>query len=134
MPARSSFDYAVIRVVPRVEREEFLNAGVILFCRTRRFLGARVALNRACIAALAPTIDLDALEEQLAHIPMICAGGRAAGPIGALPQPERFHWLTTPRSAIIQPSPIHCGTCTDPAAALEHLMEQMVLPITSLDK
>lgn len=134
MPARSSFDYAIVRVVPRVEREEFLNAGVILFCRTRRFLDARVVLNRPCVAALAPTVDLDALEEQLSHIPLICAGGAQAGPIGALSQPERFHWLTTPRSAIIQPSPIHCGTCTDPAAALERLMEQMVLPITQVDQ
>lgn len=120
----TSFDYAVIRVVPAVERGEFINAGVILFCRTRRFLDACVELNRPRLAALAPAgFDIDAAEAHLALIPAIARG---AGPIGALPQADRFHWLTAPRSTVIQPSVIHCGRCVDPAEALERLMDAMV--------
>lgn len=120
----ATYDYAILRVVPRVERGEFLNAGVILFCRTRRFLAAAVALDRAALAALAPTgFDVEAAAEALHLIPAICAG---EGPIGALPQADRFHWVVAPHSTIIQASPVHCGRCTDPAAALEHLMNVMV--------
>jgi hypothetical protein len=126
MPARSSFDYAIMRVVPRVERGEFVNAGAILFCRTRRFLGARVELDRARLAALAPTLDPAEIERHLALIPLVCAGGAAGGPIGLLPQPDRFHWLVAPRSAMIQTSPVHAGLCDDPAATLEHLIETLV--------
>ena len=120
----ATYDYAVLRVVPRVERGEFLNGGVILFCRTKRFLAAAVELDRARLAALAPSgFDSDAAEEALATIPAICAG---EGPIGALPQAERFHWIVAPHSTIIQASPVHCGRCTNPAAALEHLLAMLV--------
>ena len=124
MPTLSSFDYAVVRVVPHVEREEFINVGVILFCRTRRFLGAKIELDRARLAALASDLDLGKVQAHLDLIPIICAGGD--GPIGKLSQAERFHWLITPRSTSIQVSPVHCGLCTDPADALEHLVETMV--------
>jgi hypothetical protein len=125
-PAASpaSFDYAIVRVVPRVERGEFVNVGVILFSRTRRFLGACVEVDRARLAVLAPAgFDLDRVEAHLALIPAIARG---AGPIGALPLADRFHWLTAPRSTVIQTSPVHCGQCDDPAAALDHLMGVMV--------
>lgn len=133
MPALASFDYAVVRVVPRVEREEFVNAGVILFCRTRRFLEARIELNQARLRALAPAIDLLEVEERLALIPRICRGGPTAGPLGALSQAERFHWLVAPRSTVIQTSPVHSGICDDPLAELERLMATMVrLPADAL--
>src|SRR5690349_16038239 len=93
MLAPSSFDYAIVRVVPRVERGEFVNAGVVLFCRTRRFLGARIELDERRLLALAPDIDLDEVRRHLDAIIQICAGGPQAGPIGELPQAERFHWL-----------------------------------------
>src|SRR5919197_3045954 len=101
MPARSSFDYAVVRVVPHVERGEFVNAGVILFCRTRRFLDARIELDTKRLTALAPLVDIKAIERHLALIPLVCKGGPEAGPIGQLPLAERFHWLVAPRSAMI---------------------------------
>ncbi len=126
MPAPSSFDYAIVRVVPRVEREEFLNAGVILFCRARRFLAARMALDVALLGALDPTCDPDEVEQHLAAILRVCAGGADAGPIGQLSQAERFHWLVAPRSTIIQTSPAHSGLCSDPLAALDHLLVTMV--------
>ena len=123
-PGQASFDYAIVRVVPRVERGEFLNAGVILFCRTRRFLDACVDLDRERLAALAPAgFDLDRVAAQLDLIPAIARG---AGPIGALPLADRFHWLTAPRSTVVQPSPVHCGRCTDPAAVLALLLAVMV--------
>ena len=129
MPELASFDYAIVRVVPRVEREEFLNAGVILFCRTLDFLGARIELDAQRLAALAPDPEVAAeVARHLASIPLICAGGARAGPIGLLARAERFHWLVSPCSTVIQPSPVHSGLCTDPAAALEHLMDQMVRP------
>lgn len=126
MPAHSSFDYAIVRVVPRVERGECINAGVILFCLTKRFLAARVELDERRLLALAPHVDVELVRGHLEAIPRICAGGRAAGPIGQLPQKERWHWLVAPRSTIIQTSPVHSGLCEDPAQALEHLMDQMV--------
>jgi len=126
MPTPSSFDYAVVRVVPHVEREEFINVGVILFCRTRRFLGARMALDVARLRALAPTCNVAKVQTHLALIPCICDGGPEAGPIGQLEQAERFHWLTHPRSTVIQVSPVHTGLCTDPATALDHLLATMV--------
>ncbi len=126
MPGRSSFDYAIVRVVPYVERGEFLNAGVILFCRTRRFLAARIALDTRRLAALAPDFDAALVREYLDLIPRICAGGADAGPIGELSQSERFHWLVAPRSTAIQVSPVHCGSCTDPRAALDELFGKMV--------
>ncbi len=133
MHAHSSFDYAIIRVVPRVERGECINVGVILFCRTRRFLSALIELDVQRLLALAPDCDMSLIEEHLATIPRICAGGAEAGYIGQLSQSERFHWLVAPRSTIIQTSPTHSGLCTDPAATLEHLMQTMVrLPPPSL--
>jgi hypothetical protein len=127
MPAHS-FEYAVVRVVPRVEREEFLNAGVILYCRSLGFLDARVALDRARLQALSPdaALDLDTVERGLAMIPRICAGDPAAGPIAALDQAERFRWLCATRSTVNQVSPMHAGLCDDPAAMLDHLMKKMV--------
>lgn len=125
MPA-SAFEYAVIRVMPRVERGEFINVGVVLLCRQRRFLEARLRLDEARLRALAPGIDLEPLAAQLALIPVVCAGGRAAGPIGELPLYERFRWLTAPRSTIIQTSPVHVGLGADPAEALERICRQMV--------
>jgi len=120
----ATYDYAVLRVVPRVERGEFLNAGVILFCRTRRFLGARTALDKNLLALLAPPgFDVEAAAAALETIPALCAG---EGPIGSLPQADRFHWVCAPHSTIIQASPVHCGRCTDPAAVLEHLLHVMV--------
>lgn len=126
MPARDAFEYAIIRVVPRVERGEFVNVGVLLFCRSRRFLEARVELDTARLVALAPEIDLHEVREQLEHIAQICRGGPAAGPFAALPQHERFRWLTAPRSTIVQPSPVHCGMCADPQVVLDRLMVTMV--------
>ena len=126
MPARSSFDYAIVRVVPRVERGECINAGIILFCLTHRFLDAKVELDEKRLLALAPEVDLELVRGHLEAIPRICAGGRKAGPIGQLPQKERWHWLIAPRSTIIQCSPAHSGLCEDPDVSLERLMNRMV--------
>ncbi len=126
MPTAHSYDYAVLRVVPRVERCEFINAGVILFCRVRRFLGASVELDRERLRALAPCVDAEQVEKHLSAVSLVCAGGRAAGPIGMLGMAERFHWLVSPRSTLVQPSPVHCGMCDDPARELEHLLDTMV--------
>lgn len=128
MPARDTYDYAIVRVVPKVEREEFVNAGAIVSCPARDFLAAAIELDEARLLALDGTLDLDEIRAHLATIPLICAGGEAAGPIGLLPPRERFHWLVSPRSTIIQTSPVHTGRCDDPAALLEHLLETMVRP------
>lgn len=128
MPALSSFDYAVIRVVPHVERGEFVNAGVILFARTRGFLGIRLALDERRLAALAPDLDLEEAKAHLAFLEQVCRGDEVAGPIGRLPLSARFHWLTSPRSTIIQTSPVHSGLSDDPEAALDRLLAEMVLP------
>lgn len=124
-----TFDYAIVRVVPRVERGEQINAGVILYCKTRDFLGARIALDHARLLALDPDVDLPAVERALELIVLVCAGDPGAGAIAQLPQPERFHWLVSPKSTITQPSPVHSGLCEDPQAALDHLLEKMVLPV-----
>jgi len=121
-----AFDYAVVRIVPRVERGEFVNAGVILFSRTARFLDARIELDAARLSVLAPSIDTVTVQSYLDAIPRICAGGPDAGPIGLLSQSERFHWLVAPRSTIIQTSPVHSGVHADPPAALAHLFEKLV--------
>lgn len=123
---RASYDYAVIRVVPRVERAEFVNVGVILACQEAGFLDARIELDEARLRALDPAVDLAVVREHLAAIPRLCAGGVDAGALGRLSRRERFDWLTAPRSALIQTSPVHSGRCADPAAALEHLMGTMV--------
>ena len=121
-----SFDYSVVRVVPRVDRGEFVNVGVILFCSTRAFLDARIELNRARLLALAPDLDLAAVESHLEVIPRVCRGGKEAGPIGELPQRARFHWLVAPRSTVIQMSPVHSGVHRDPEAAMGALVEKLV--------
>ena len=130
MPAPSSFDYAIIRVVPRVEREEFINVGVVVFCTTQRFLGARVELDEARLKALAPDVDLDAVRSHLESFRRVCEGGKDSGPIGRLPQKDRWHWLVAPRSTIIQTGPVHSGLCKgpspEPARALEHLLDTVV--------
>lgn len=126
MSALSSYDYALIRVVPNVERGERLNVGVLLFCRTRRFLGARIHLDEARILALAPDLDLAAVQQQLDNIARICEGGPDAGFLGQMSQSERFHWLVSPRSTIVQTSRVHSGLSSDPADALDHLLKTMV--------
>lgn len=126
MPALSSFDYGIVRVVPRVEREEFVNAGVILFCLERDFLAARVEVNEPRLRALWPDTDLDLVRHHLEAIPRICAGQPDAGPIARLTLRERFHWLVAPRSTILQVSPVHVGLCNQPERALHELFDQMV--------
>jgi len=128
VPERSTYDYAIVRVVPKVEREEFVNVGVIVSCPGSGFLDARIELDEARLAALDPTLDLDSIRAHLATIPAIAAGGETAGPIGRLSPRERFHWLVAPRSTIIQTSPVHTGSCDDPAALVEHLLDTMVRP------
>ena len=128
MPEQCPFDYAVIRVVPRVERGEFVNAGVIVSCPGRNYLKARVELDAERLAAIDPNFDRETVERHLAAIPLICEGGAAAGPIGRLPQRARFHWLVAPRSTIIQTSPVHTGFCDDGDRVLEHLFDTMVRP------
>jgi len=124
----SSFDYALVRVVPRVERGELFNAGVIVSCPTQGYLAARIALDPARLAALSPSTDADEIAAVLALIPLIAAGDPRGGPIAALPRGERFHWLVAPRSAVIQTSPVHTGLCEQPSAALDQLLERLVLP------
>jgi hypothetical protein len=124
--AASPFQYAIVRVVPRVERGECLNAGVVLFCRPRRFLEARVELDERRLLALAPDVDLDGVRGHLDALCRIAAGDPAAGAIAALPASERFHWLVAPSSTIIQCSPVHTGLTDDPAGELERLVAQLV--------
>ena len=121
-----TYDYAIIRIVPRVERGEQINVGVILSCTDSDVLECAIELDEARVRALAPDIDMDAVREGLAMIPRVCAGGPAAGPIGELPARGRFRWLVSPRSTIIQASPVHTGRTSDPSATLEHLMKTMV--------
>jgi DUF3037 family protein len=126
VPGREDFQYAIVRVVPRVERGEALNAGVVLFCRRLRFLAARTELDEPALAALSPGCDLAGLRTQLATIERVAAGDPAGGPIAALEPSERFHWLTAPSSTIVQPSPVHTGLTADPAAELDRLFDQLV--------
>jgi len=126
-PARHPFAYAIVRVVPRVERGESMNAGIVLLCRPERFLGARVALDEGRLRALDPGCDADEVRGHLAVIERIAAGDPAGGPIAALSQAERYHWLVAPSSTIIQPSEAHTGLTNDPAATLDHLFATLVL-------
>ena len=126
MPA--SFDYAILRVVPRVERQEFINAGVVVFCLEKRYLDARIHLDSQRLQALWPDVDIDLVRQHLDAVPRICAGDPAAGPIARLSQRERFHWLTAPRSTIIQPSPVHTGVCDQTGGVLERLARQFLTP------
>jgi hypothetical protein len=122
----SPFQYAIVRVVPRVERGECVNAGVVLFCRPRRYLDVRIALDEARLLALAPDVDLDAVRGHLDALRRIAEGDETAGPIAALPASERFHWLVAPSSTIIQCSPVHTGLTDDPEVELERLVAQLV--------
>jgi DUF3037 family protein len=121
-----TYDYAVVRVVPRVERGEFINAGIILSCDIERILQARIELDEAALLALHSGVDLDLVRTSLASIPVICEGGTAAGAIGKLTARERFHWLVSPKSTIVQTSPVHTGQCGDLDAAIQHLMDRMI--------
>lgn len=123
MPGRCSFNFAVIRVVPRVERGEFLNAGVILYCQEQRFLAARVQVDPLRLEALWPGLDLEALGEQLEAIARVCQG---EGPVGKLLLRERFAWLVAPRSTVVQVSPVHSGICSHPGERLDELFAQLV--------
>jgi len=126
MRALRTYDYAIVRVVPRVERGEFVNAGIILSCDVERILQAGIELDESALLAIDAHVDLDVVRSALAVIPTICAGGEGAGDIGKMTARERFHWLVAPRSTIVQTSPVHTGQCADPGAALEHLMQTMV--------
>jgi hypothetical protein len=124
-----AFQYAILRVVPRVERGEFLNVGVVLHCRTLRYLDCRVGLDearRAALQALAPDVDLESIDDHLEVIERIVRGELAGGPIAALPAPERFRWIVSPSSTVIQPSDVHSGLTDDPAATLERLFAGQV--------
>src|ERR1700730_8983655 len=118
-----TYDYAIVRVVPRVDRGEFVNAGIILSCDIERVLQASIELDEAALLALDAGVDLDLVRSTLATIPAICAGGADAGAIGKLSARERFHWLVSPRSTIVQTSPVHTGQCSDIRGAIEHLMD-----------
>ena len=121
-----SYDYAVIRVVPRVDREEFMNVGVIISCPAKDFLEARIEMDESRLLAFAPQLDMETVRAHLASIPRICAGGPDAGPIGQLSLRERFHWLVAPRSTIIQTSRVHTGRCAEPGPVSERLLDRLV--------
>lgn len=126
MPAPRSFDYAIIRIVPRVERQEFLNVGVVVFSRTGHFLEAMIDYELGRLAAFAPTCNLAMVRAQLRVVETVCRGGAEAGYFGALSQSERFNWLVAPSSTIIQASPVHSGLADDPAEALQALYQLLV--------
>lgn len=126
MPEPKAYSYAVLRVVPRVDRDEFINAGVILFSQERRYLEARISLNEARLHALWPEADISTIRRHLEAIPRICAGAPDAGPIAKLPQKDRFHWLTAPRSTMIQISPIRTGITHHPEEVLAHLANNLI--------
>ena len=126
MLTTASFDYAILRVVPRVERQEFINAGVVAFCLEKKFLGARIHLDEQRLRVLWPDADVELAREHLEAVRRICDGDPAAGPIAKLPQRERFHWIISPRSTIIQPSPVHTGVCEKTDALLDRLAKQFL--------
>lgn len=126
MPTPASFDYAILRVVPRVERQEFINAGVVVFCLEKRYLAARISLNEQRLRALWPEADVELAREHLEAVRRICDGDPAAGPIAKLSQRERFHWIISPRSTIIQPSPVHTGVCDATDNLLDSLARQFL--------
>lgn len=126
MRARATFDYAVLRVVPRVERQEFVNAAVVIFCLEKRYLDARVYIDPQRMKALWPDLDIDLVRQHLDAIPRICSGDPAAGPVASLSQRERFHWLVAPRSTLIQPSPVHTGICDDTGGLIDRLATQFL--------
>jgi hypothetical protein len=126
VPGREPFQYAALRIVPRVERGEAVNAGVVLFCRPLRFLGARTQLDERLLAALAPECDPAAVRAALETIERIAAGDPAGGPIAGLPASERFHWIVAPASTIVQPGPVHTGLTGEPASELARLFTRLV--------
>jgi hypothetical protein len=126
--AREAFEYAVLRVVPRVERGERVNVGVLLFCRARDFLAAQIEPDERRLLALAPDLDLEAVRRHLDFVRLVCAGAEAGGEVARLSQDERFRWLVAPASTIVQPSRVHSGLCADPAEALDRLIETLVRP------
>jgi hypothetical protein len=126
MPAKDLFEYAVIRIVPRVEREEFVNAGVILYCPKQKFLQVRYTLDSTRIKALCPEADLDMIAANLRSFKSISDGAKDAGPIALMDAPSRFRWLTAVRSTVVQTSRTHSGLCPDAGKALERLFDQMV--------
>jgi hypothetical protein len=126
VPVPATFDYAILRVVPRVDRQEFINAGVVVFCLEKRYLDARIHLDAARLKALWPESDAELVREHLEAVQRICAGDPSAGPITKLSQRERFHWLTSPRSTILQPSPVHTGVCDSTEGLLERLATQFL--------
>jgi hypothetical protein len=129
VPEACTYDYAIVRVVPRVERGECVNVGVVLFVRQRRYLAARIELDPARLLALAPDLDLALVERHLGSFQAICDGSPTdGGPLADLPAAERFHWLTAPRSTMIQTSPAHVGYTTDPAAEVDRLLDAYVRP------
>ncbi|HEX5925669.1 MAG TPA: DUF3037 domain-containing protein [Baekduia sp.] len=121
-----AFQYAIWRVVPSVERGEALNVGVVVYCRRRQFLAARVLIDEARLHALSPDLDVDAIRRHLDGMVRIAAGDPDGGAIAAMPQSERFGWLTAASSTIVQPSPIHTGLCRDPQAVLDRLYTRLV--------
>jgi hypothetical protein len=129
VPDHCTYDYAIVRVVPRVERGEFVNVGAIVSSDAASYLAARFAVDETRLRALDPRIDLAAVRTSLAAIAAVCSGGAAAGPIGRLTLRERFHWLVAPRSTIIQTSAVHTGRCDDLDGALGHLLDRMVRPL-----
>ena len=126
MPENLSFEYATIRVVPRVEREEFINAGVVVFCLARKQLLCRILIEDERLRTLWPEIDLNIVSEHLDAITRVCKGDPEAGPIARLSARERFHWLVSPRSTMIQVSPVHSGLCTSPEEALAEIFERVI--------
>jgi hypothetical protein len=121
------FQYAILRVVPDVERGERFNAGIVLLCRPRRFLAAQVILDEGLLRRLAPGMDLEPIRGHLELIPRLAAGDPTAGPMAHMEQAERFHWLVAPSSTVVQPSAVHTGVTEDPATTLEGLMARLVL-------
>jgi hypothetical protein len=126
VPETASFDYAILRVVPRVERQEFINAGVVVFCRERRYLDARIHLDEGRLRALWPVADVELVRQHLEAVPLICAGDPSGGPIARLSQSERFLWLSAPRSTILQPSPVHTGVLEQTEGLLDRLARQVL--------
>ena len=127
MQDKHLFEYAVIRIVPKVEREEFLNVGVIVYCAKQRFLQADISLNEARAAVLWPELDMEEVKGNLASLQRIAAGGKDAGPIGRMDAASRFRWLTATRSTVVQTSRVHPGLCADGGQALGRLFAQLVL-------
>lgn len=123
---RASFDYCVFRVVPRVERQEFVNVGVLVYCPEKRFLQAKMQIDETRLRALWPSLDIDTVRQHAEGVMRICAGDTSAGPIAGLLQRERFHWLSAPRSTVLQPSAVHTGVCSETDGLVERLFQQLV--------